>query len=104
MITGTESRLTEKHKLKTKKRKTEREERKQSAEEKQRERERHRLHGILILRISANLTGRPENRAGNAAGDTMKQQIRVRGHWERYTARQEKHTLTHMPAKDMSAE
>lgn len=35
--------------------------------------ERYSLHGIFILRISANLTSRRKNRAGTGAGDRMKQ-------------------------------
>lgn len=41
--------------------------------------ERHSLHGIFILRISANLTSRRKNRAGTGAGDRMKQQKGVQG-------------------------
>ena len=52
---------------------TERGVKQRSAEEEQWEEKHQRPHGIFILGISVNLTGRHENRAGTAVGDRTKQ-------------------------------
>lgn len=96
------------HKVEMKKQKREggeKEEWKQRAQKRKKEGERHRLYGILILRITANLTGRHENRAGAAAGDRMKQRNECGGlGYSTLPDRRNTHTHTHMPAKDMSTE